>query len=194
MTEFTEFDRLASVCRLEIGCNNFGNMLQNDNVITICTRMRFLTSLKLVFCHLITFEMPLLCQGTPGGDRLQELVLCKTRCSPSALSVGFPNLTELRIVNCECAVDDQMHLKHLQRLVLIEDGNVSFDCPNLTHVWLRVGKKTSERFNAWLSKEATPRLLRVVWDDARWTRKQFNRFLTFLAAISLYPKRRSAGS
>ena len=87
MTEFTEFDRLANICRLEIGCMNFGNMLQDSDLVTLFTRMvkgkllvskflkskdkRFLTSLKLVFCHLISMEAPLLCEKLPGADRLQ---------------------------------------------------------------------------------------------------------------------------
>ena len=71
MTEFTQFDRLASICRLEVGATNFGNMLQDNDLVTICQKMRFLTSLKLVFCHLITFDVYKSCQGLPGSERLQ---------------------------------------------------------------------------------------------------------------------------
>lgn len=90
------FQRLRSICYLQVGVLNLGNMLSGDDLVIIFQNLSNLRSLTLMFCHLIHREdWPRMC-NLPGSDSLQHLHLLRVECSLSAISM-FPRLTDLTL-------------------------------------------------------------------------------------------------
>lgn len=94
--------------------------------------------------------------------------MSRMRTSPSLIGACFPNLQELRIVNCEVeSITNNFKMRHLQRLYFDFSAPVKeFQCPNLTHLWINFNKGSDSLITALVTTENTPKLRFVVWDVA----------------------------
>jgi hypothetical protein len=139
MTEFIEYERMQGCCRLELGCVTSANMFRDKDLIRVFAEMSNLSSLKLIWSHLLRsrgFEMA---QGLPGALRLRELRLHKCQADGTAIVAACPNLTHLGLSDCDVINGVQFfRLQQLKRLILINSGSLKFfkGCTALTHLWV----------------------------------------------------------
>lgn len=157
MTEFAGYVGLQSCCRLEIGCLNFGNMLRDEDLPNLFANLKHLTSLKLLWCHLIRAEGFIMSIGLPGALRLSELTLFNCQVNVDAIVTCCPNLTSITLINCSVANFVSLcRLRGLRRVLVLNmrpcDSNFSSialnqsslvqklitDRPGLSHLWAGV--------------------------------------------------------
>lgn len=96
MVSFVQWQRLRSICRLEVGTFTFANMLKDEDLQVIFVSLHNLRSLKLYWCHLITLQV----WSTIRCETLRSLSLKTTAIDLDAAVVAFPNLEELKMWSC----------------------------------------------------------------------------------------------
>ncbi len=143
MSKFTEYERLQGCCRLEVGCLNFANMFKDDDLVKTFANLKFLTCLKLMWCHLLRSDGFALSIGLPGAVRLQELRMHQCAVDGASIVAACPNLTSLGLSNCEVTGGAHFAKLKLKRVMSFLSGSIAWvkQCTTLTHVWVHVSRE-----------------------------------------------------
>lgn len=132
MTGFVEWQRLRSICTLEIGTYNFANMLQDHDLQVIFSQLQNLRTFKLVWSHLILEPA----WNLVRSETLRSLTLWKVSHKTSTILNVFPNLSELKVE--VMGQYEPETAKHLRKLMLGPYGGESrVENLRLTHLWVQ---------------------------------------------------------